>query len=277
MRALGVMTTPNVRVVLAPARDHAVEYAGSHPTTDTYDEDVAFIGTVQAPEFVHDNVAAAFVQAFRERVLAAATEPTAAMWRPILQQMERTPAHELLAAQLTFDHPFFWLFVSFGILAEATMIGRQHLLRELGRPVSCYLLFDEPPESPLRKLDRIALKPAVDAITELPRLNAVTRVTVDLVSRNYIHAVTTKIIDCYAAGGFCLFNAQEDFRRAFGGDAEKVTYTDMADLNAKLEYFLSHERERRETAAHFQKLILERHQFATDIVATLEWAKALRR
>jgi hypothetical protein len=190
--------------------------------------------------------------------------------------MQRTPPGDLLRAQMTFDHPFFWSFVAYGIMARATERGRQRLLRDLRHPVSCYGVLDMPPDSPLRRLSHLTFKPGVDIADELPRLNGRTKVTVDMVTRNFVHCPTNKITSCFAAGGLCLFDEKQQFREIFGADAERVMYRDTTDMNEKLEYYLAHDRERRETAAYFQDRIVGRHDSTTQLIELIGWVMETR-
>jgi len=110
-----------------------------------------------------------------------------------------------------------------------------------------------------------------DFITEMPTLNARTKVTVDVVNVHLPTSTTAKIAGCFAAGGVCLFNAKELFRDTFGAAADAVMFDDFEDLNAKLDRLLTFEAERRDIAAHFKHEILANHKFIDLMADMVTW------
>ena len=73
-----------------------------------------------------------------------------------------------------------------------------------------------------------------------------TRVTVDVVNAPFINGFSVKLVVCFAAGGFILTNRKADIARALGPLADEIIYDNADELSAKVEYFLTHDRRRRE-------------------------------
>jgi spore maturation protein CgeB len=71
--------------------------------------------------------------------------------------------------------------------------------------------------------------------------------------------VPGKFFECFAAGGFMLIDRRPDLIAAFGEAADFVTYDTIEELNAKIEYFLTNESDRRELIAYFQDRIQRDH------------------
>ena len=68
-------------------------------------------------------------------------------------------------------------------------------------------------------------------------------------------------MDILGNGGFLLTNFQADFLDYFIPDEDFVYYTDTNDLLDKIEYYLSHEKERIEIAANGHQKAKENHSF----------------
>ena len=68
-------------------------------------------------------------------------------------------------------------------------------------------------------------------------------------------------MDILGAGGFLLTNFQADFLDYFIPDEDFVYYTDTDDLLSKIDYYLTHEQERKEIAQNGHRKVLQNHSF----------------
>ncbi len=68
-------------------------------------------------------------------------------------------------------------------------------------------------------------------------------------------------MDILGAGGFLLTNFQADFLDYFVPDQDFVYYNDSEDLLDKIEYYLSHEKERKEISENGHQKVKENHSF----------------
>ena len=68
-------------------------------------------------------------------------------------------------------------------------------------------------------------------------------------------------MDILGAGGFLLTNFQADFLDCFIPDEDFVYFTDPDDMLTKIEYYLSHDKERKEIAVNGHQKVLQNHSF----------------
>jgi spore maturation protein CgeB len=134
-------------------------------------------------------------------------------------------------------------------------------------------MFDPQSERLLADRPNLRFRGKADYVTELPRLNRRSKVTLDVVTAHFPNSTTAKIAGCFAAGGLCLFNAKPAFRDAFGADADRVMYRDFDDMNAKIDHLLTHDRERDELAAFFQAGVREKHTFIGLLAEMVAWVR----
>ena len=107
----------------------------------------------------------------------------------------------------------------------------------------------------LKDYPNIRYRGSVDYVRELPQVFNRSRITVDVTNQLAQRSVPAKFMECFAAGGFMLIDRRPDLIAAFGDAATAVTYTGLDELNAKIEYYLTHESERRDLVGHFKHTI----------------------
>ena len=83
---------------------------------------------------------------------------------------------------------------------------------------------------------------------EVPLIFYNSKINLNITSKTITSGIPQRIFDVLSCGGFCLTNYQPEIAECFGDGEELVMYTDMADLLAKVEYYLSHDEERKQIA-----------------------------
>jgi hypothetical protein len=111
----------------------------------------------------------------------------------------------------------------------------------------------------LKGYPNIRFRGSVDYVRELPHVFNRSRITVDVTNQLAHHSVPAKFVECFAAGGFMLVDRRPDLIATFGDAATAVTYTSLDELNAKIEHYLTHEKERTDLIAHFKHTIQQSH------------------
>lgn len=275
MRRLGVLTTPNVKVTLARAFPHHVAYA-REPDEPGYDEDVVFAGNLfSARPSRGDGTVSATLQELLRLVLAAFDrDPAVSYWDAVAAAIAQLGDDACRAAKLDHDESFFWEFLCADIMSTVITHSRMRALAATRRPVSVYGLMFDPQSAHLLQLHHhLAVKGAADYLTALPRLNRRTKVTLDVVTAHFSTGITAKVLNCFASGGLCLFDAKPAFRDAFGSDAEHVMYRDFDDMNAKLDRLLTHDRQRAELTAAIQARVNQDFSFIGLLAELVAWVK----
>ncbi len=107
-----------------------------------------------------------------------------------------------------------------------------------------------------------AYKGTIDYRKELPLLYKNAKINVDIPHPQLVNSANQRVYDVPAAGGFVLTEDKPAIRELFEIDKEIVCYKNMADLKAKIGYFLEHEKERRAIAEAGQRKVLNEHTWA---------------
>lgn len=79
---------------------------------------------------------------------------------------------------------------------------------------------------------------------EMPLIFHNSKINLNITSRTIQSGIPKRVLDILACGGFCLTNYQPEIAEYFEDGVDLVMYSGMADLAAKIEYYLSHEEER---------------------------------
>ena len=280
MRALGVLTTPQVRVRLARAYPHHVAYGIEGSREDGYDEAVAFAGNLfsKRPPRGEGPTREILTRLFAHVIETFGRDPSVSYWDAVGAGMAELGEEACRTAKLGHDESFFWEYLCVDIMSAVITHTRMNALRASRHPVSVYgLMFDPESARMLQHHPHLTAKGAADYITELPRLNRRTKVTLDVVTAHFPTSTTAKILNCFASGGLCLFDAKPAFRAAFGSPAEQVMYRGFDDMNAKLDYLLTHDRERLELVEYFKAKVAEEQTFIGLLAELVAWVKEVRR
>jgi Glycosyl transferases group 1 len=279
LRELGVLTTPQVRVRLGPAYPHHVAF-GDATGEDGYDEEVAFTGNLFSPRPQRSHGRTRdIIETLRDRVIAAFDrDMQVSYWDAVQAARAELGETDCRSAKLMPDESFFWEYLSVDVMSSLITHSRLRALGASRHPVSVYgLMFDPLSAHLLQPHPHLTLKGAVDYLTGMPRLNRRSKVTLDVVTAHFPTSTTIKVLNCFASGGVCLFNAKPAFRAAFGSAADQVMYRDFDDMNAKLDHLLSHDRERAEIAAYFKSRVQAEHSFIGLLAELVAWVKETRR
>lgn len=81
------------------------------------------------------------------------------------------------------------------------------------------------------------------------------RVNLNVTLRSITSGIPLRVYDILGAGGFCLTNYQEDIVQLFKAGEELVVFTNKDDMFNKVEYYLSHEKERLEIALNGREAV----------------------
>jgi hypothetical protein len=273
-RQLGVLDTDRVRWGPAPAYGNHADYGLANPLADSYDRDVAFTGNLFMPTVRSQRYAEhAAIRRFEEVALAGADQDlNRAYWRLIEAGLDSVDPASRAATRLDWDESFFWNYLGADFMAKLTTRTRLNALKAIRHDVAIFGLQHHPEAAALLAgSPHLRFEGSRDFVTEMPALNARTKVTVDVINVHLPTTTTAKVLGCFASGGVCLFNAKPLFRDTFGPAADAVMFRDVDDLNAKLDRLLTHDAERREIAAHFKHEVLANHKFIDLIADLVTW------
>ena len=96
---------------------------------------------------------------------------------------------------------------------------------------------------------------SIDYYSEMPRVFRKSRINLNVTLRSITSGIPLRVYDILGAGGFCLTNYQEDIVQLFKAGEELVVFTNKDDMFNKVEYYLSHEKERLEIALNGREAV----------------------
>lgn len=100
-----------------------------------------------------------------------------------------------------------------------------------------------------------------DYFQEMPFVFANSKINLNITLKSIQSGIPLRAMDIMGAGGFLLTNFQADFLDYFIPDQDFVYYNDPEDLLDKIEYYLSHDKERQEIARNGYQKVKENHSF----------------
>lgn len=100
-----------------------------------------------------------------------------------------------------------------------------------------------------------------DYVTEMPYIFANSKINLNITLKSIQSGIPLRAMDIMGAGGFLLTNFQADFLDHFIPGEDFVYYSDADDLLSKVEYYLSHDKERVEIAQNGHEKVSRNHNY----------------
>lgn len=112
----------------------------------------------------------------------------------------------------------------------------------------------------------------VDYYDMAPYIFKNVKINLNISLRSIISGIPLRCFDIIGAGGFLLSNYQSDFDDCFVAGEDYVYFDSKNDMLDKIEYYLAHDDEREQIAAHGRQTALENHSFEARVPVMLEIA-----
>lgn len=100
-----------------------------------------------------------------------------------------------------------------------------------------------------------------DYYSEMPYVFANSKINLNITLKSIQSGIPLRCMDILGNGGFLLSNYQADFLNYFVPGEDFVYYTDTEDMLNKIDYYLSHEHERKEIARNGHQKVRKNHSF----------------
>jgi hypothetical protein len=269
---LGIL--PADRMLLEPAFAHPAFWTGRGEAASGRLAGVAFIGHVR-PLRLESRPARC--HAVLEDASELALRSTLSDFRRSVQQelstrLRAMPASLRATLRLDPDESFYWSYLASEVDVFQTRL-RTRVIDGLDRSLSLFGDFDV--EHPLGKASRRPERFAFGA--GAAAAYAGIDVSIDVVNPGFIHGFGTKVMNCFAAGGFMLQDWKKDFVDRFGELGRAISFATIDELRAKVDHFSGHERERRAITAALGETIRTQcsltHFFARVVGRALQLAE----
>ena len=145
------------------------------------------------------------------------------------------------------------------VARKLTSIERIRLLNAVGERFPNRLkLFSWNQEVPVGGIQKMGV---ADYDREMPLVFHNSRINLNISLRSIRSGIPLRCMDIMANGGFLLSNYQADLCEAFVPGEDFVYYEDPEDMLSKIEYYLTHEKEREEIAENGCEKTRREHSF----------------
>lgn len=144
---------------------------------------------------------------------------------------------------------------------------RIHILNTLARKYKVNLYSDDGAKT---RLERVKICPWVDYWQEMPKVFYLSKINLNITSRSIESGVPQRIWDIMAVGGFCLTNYQPELEEYFVIGKDLEVFHNMKELEEKVAYYLTHEKERIRIAMNGYKKVRENHSYEKRVAPVLE-------
>ncbi|MDC7293592.1 DUF3880 domain-containing protein [Butyrivibrio sp. DSM 10294] len=165
-----------------------------------------------------------------------------------------------------------YLYANYIINRQATIIERREILTMIGEkhPLNLYTYAENNEFNPKGVIN----KGAAEYFVEMPYVFKLSRINLNITLRSIQNAIPLRCYDILGAGGFLLSNYQVDLARHFVPGEDYVFYGNRKDILNKIEYYLSHEDERKAIAKNGHDKVQKEHTFDVRVKQIIDLVKA---
>lgn len=162
-----------------------------------------------------------------------------------------------------------WIYANYFLARRLTGIQREEILGMAsdGHEVRLYT------PAPTPKLDKAVNCGPVDYMKQMPYVFKNSKINLNITLRSIHSGIPLRAMDIMGCGGFLLTNYQEDFLDFFEPDVDYVYYTDNDDFMSKIDYYLSHDKQRKQIARSGHDKVRRGHTYDKRIEEILDRIK----
>lgn len=167
-------------------------------------------------------------------------------------------------------------FSSLGLIFSTTVLGfqvakrqRRKALLELGKQHAVTIYTN----SDTSDLLGVTYRGGVDYWTQMPKVFRMSKINLNFTIPNIITGIPLRVWDVLGAGGFLLTNYQAELPTYLENKKDLVCFEDMQQLKDLVSYYLAHDDERQEIAAHGHETVKQQHSYEKRIQQMLQCIK----
>ncbi|MGN0350674.1 MAG: DUF3880 domain-containing protein [Roseburia sp.] len=161
-----------------------------------------------------------------------------------------------------------FVYANYFLARKITAMERQKLLAAVSEKFYTKLYT----HNPTPDLPHIQNMGAVDYYDVMPHIFKNSKINLNITVRSIHSGMPLRALDIMGAGGFLLSNYQEDYFDFFVPGEDFDFYDGEDDLLAKIEYYLSHEKERAAIAQNAYEKVSKEHTYVKRVETMLEIA-----
>lgn len=249
---------------LAAAVDRYDTYQMDEVLEKIYSAPISFVGSTYAEKWQQMNQEICRLEPYYRGYLQG-----------ILQAQKKVSGSFIMEEMLTADimqqlqkiKPFFrsedgtetmeWQYSRYTLARHLTAIERQEILEMLSEKYKVVLYTHQ--ESP--SLPKVINRGKAGFRQEACYIYRSSKINLNITLRSIISGIPLRAFDIMGSGGFLLTNYQDDFMDFFIPGEDFVYYSSYEDLMEKVEYYLTHEAERKEIAQNGYEKVKQSHTY----------------
>ncbi len=149
------------------------------------------------------------------------------------------------------------IYADYVLARQVTVLERQEILQLLGKRYRV-MLYTHDGEV---KISGVINRGPIDYYNGMPYVFRSSKINLNITLRSIKSGIPLRALDIMGNGGFLLTNYQEELFEYFEPDKDFVYYTGYEDLCEKADFYLKHDKERREIAASGCARVRSEHTF----------------
>lgn len=122
------------------------------------------------------------------------------------------------------------------------------------------------------QIDGVTISPRLDYSTELSRAYRLSKINIGTTLHSITSGIPLRVFDIMGAGGFLLTNYQPEIPELFVIGKEIEVYKDFAEMEEKVQFYLSNDNLREKIALNGYKVVTEKHNFNKEFVVMMKKA-----
>lgn len=158
-----------------------------------------------------------------------------------------------------------WVYAHYFLARKVTALERQEVLQMLSNHYQVRLYTNE--DTP--NLPKVDNQGNAEFYQEAPIIYKCSKINLNITLKSIVTGMPLRVMDIMGCRGFLISNYQEDFLEFFEPDVDFVYYQDYEDLQRKVEYYLTHDREREEIAQNGYDKVKESHTYKNRVTTIL--------
>lgn len=162
-----------------------------------------------------------------------------------------------------------YIYANYFLYRKITQTERTELLSLISHALPKMPCYASKPAPPLKLytpektpfLPNVKNMGPVHYLQEMPLVFRHSKINLNITLRSIKNGIPLRAIDIMGAGGFLLTNYQNDFNRHFTDGTDYVSFSSTEDMLGKIDYYLSHEKEREEIAKNGWEKVCAEHTY----------------
>lgn len=151
-----------------------------------------------------------------------------------------------------------WVYANYFLARHITAMERKEVLDLLSQKHNVDLYtYEQTPH-----LQKINNKGTAEVLEEAPLIYKCSKINLNISLKSIITGIPLRAFEIMGSGGFLLTNYQADFGEYFEAGVDYEYYEDYEDLEKKVEYYLTHEDERKAIAENGYRKVKSQHTYS---------------